>query len=813
MKRLKLLLACMLTLLLGTQVAVCVGDPPPSNDNCSNAELVGNVTNQPFDTTFATKDGPNACMNSPNIWYRYTATCTGCVTVSLRGSSYDTMLAVYDGASCPVTLGRLLQCNDDYTALDSQVTFAATASKQYLIEVGGMSGAIGPGVISISCDATSGQPDNDDCANAESIGNVSSLTFDTRCATFDGPGHVMRGSNIWYIYNAECSGNVIVSLCGSEYDTMLAVYNGSACYPTSQDIIDYNDDFCHWQSRVVFPATAGHDYLIEVGGYGAQAGHGVMSISCGEVPGPCPAPNDNCHNAKPVGNVTNLAFDTTCATFDGPGHAMTSANVWYLYTATCTGSATVSLCGSNFDTMLAIYHGGECYPTSGDLIEICDDFCDQQSELTIPTIAGNQYLIEVGGYGFETGQGVISISCEGVPGPTPPCPVPNDDCDNAKPVGNVTNLAFDTSCATFDGPSRCMISPNIWYRYTATCTGEVTVSLCGSSYDTMLAVYNGVNCYPTSARLIECNDDFCGWHSQITFEAIAGNQYLIEVGGFGTDSGAGVLSISCEGEEIPEQFELGDAPDSSNSFASTQMTAYPKGGPPGRRARYPTVYAAGSPPHGPIHSNPLAVAHLGKKVTHESEADTGLDQDGVNNINPPGDSPDNDAGDDGVIFPLNLPHCRWATFDYNVTVINPGTDLWVNVWFDWNRDGDWDDTLDCTDVPTPEWAVQNQYLFNLPAGLHKITTPAFLSWHPEVWPKQIWMRITLSEQPWKGGENPEMRGNGGSGPEGGYEIGETEDYYFRPDTSYTICEDLNGDGVIKMDDLTLFVAEWLESCQ
>lgn len=35
--------------------------------------------------------------------------------------------------------------------------------------------------------------------------------------------------------------------------------------------------------------------------------------------------------------------------------------------------------------------------------------------------------------------------------------------------------------------------------------------------------------------------------------------------------------------------DLGDAPDSTNSFAPAPMTAYPKGGPPGVLAKYPTV--------------------------------------------------------------------------------------------------------------------------------------------------------------------------------------------------------------------------------
>jgi hypothetical protein len=75
------------------------------------------------------------------------------------------------------------------------------------------------------------------------------------------------------------------------------------------------------------------------------------------------------------------------------------------------------------------------------------------------------------------------------------------------------------------------------------------------------------------------------------------------------------------------------------------------------------------------------------------------------------------------------------------------------------------------------------------------------------------MRISLSEQPWLGGSAPGSRGNGGSGPQEGYEFGETEDYYFTPDKTCSICEDYNGDGVINHQDLTALTNDWLENCQ
>jgi len=215
------------------------------------------------------------------------------------------------------------------------------------------------------------------------------------------------------------------------------------------------------------------------------------------------------------------------------------------------------------------------------------------------------------------------------------------------------------------------------------------------------------------------------------------------------------------------------------------------------------------------------VAHLGDNVSLEAEADIGADQDMINNIDPPSNSANKDGFDDGVIFPLSLPNCGWATFDYKVKVINPGTDLWVNVWFDWNRDGDWDDdsitnpTLSCSGGLVREWAVRNQYLYNLPAGINQITSPAFLSWHPQSGIKKIWMRVTISEQPWKGGENQGKLGNGGSGPQNGYMYGETEDYLFTPeipDTECSLCQDLNGDGQINYQDLSLLVQQWIAKC-
>ncbi|HCO93279.1 MAG TPA: hypothetical protein DIU00_04890 [Phycisphaerales bacterium] len=318
-------------------------------------------------------------------------------------------------------------------------------------------------------------------------------------------------------------------------------------------------------------------------------------------------PNDLCTEATKIGDATNLPFTTTGARFGGRGLCMVSPNIWFCYTAPCTGDVIVSLAGSSYDTMLAVYKGCECFPTQEDIIVCNDDFDGTyQSQVTFAAIAGEQYLIEVGGYGVEVGSGVITVLCEGDEEP----PMAKDDCVKAKSIGDVVDLPFETTNASFDGPGLCMTSPNIWFCYTASCAGDVKVSLLGSTYDTMLAVYEGCECYPTLDDLIECNDDVANtYQSEITFAAIAGNQYLIEIGGYANETGQGILNIKCEGVIVQEKPDLGDAPDRTNN-AGRGMRAYAQ---PWVGARYPTVFDDGSGvgPFGPLHLNEQLVAYLG----------------------------------------------------------------------------------------------------------------------------------------------------------------------------------------------------------
>ena len=55
---------------------------------------------------------------------------------------------------------------------------------------------------------------------------------------------------------------------------------------------------------------------------------------------------------------------------------------------------------------------------------------------------------------------------------------------------------------------------------------------------------NDNNCCP-------CNDDYCGYESQVSFAAVAATTYLIRIGGYLGDTGEGTLTITCGGGAPP----------------------------------------------------------------------------------------------------------------------------------------------------------------------------------------------------------------------------------------------------------------------
>ncbi len=137
-----------------------------------------------------------------------------------------------------------------------------------------------------------------------------------------------------------------------------------------------------------------------------------------------------------------------------------------------------------------------------------------------------------------------------------PPPPTNDSCATPEAIAGEGTFAFDNSAATTDGlpHASCLafgldqIENDVWFCWTAPCTSLVRIETCGlTGVDTRIAVYDGcLVCPPTDLEKLACNDDSCGLQSRVSFNAVAGQTYMIRIGTFpGSSGGLGQFSIAC----------------------------------------------------------------------------------------------------------------------------------------------------------------------------------------------------------------------------------------------------------------------------
>lgn len=283
--------------------------------------------------------------------------------------------------------------------------------------------------------------------------------------------------------------------------------------------------------------------------------------------------NDSCANAIDVMIDQVVAFSTVEATTDtlSAGHACGSGgatpdslyqDLWYTFTSPITGKILWDLCGpTDFDTKIFVYlPGSDCSVDASDIYECNEDgpdLCGSVSQVIFDANAGESFLLRLGGYGDgspgESGTGEFTLS-EFIP------TVPNDLCEDAIEIGQVTDYPFSTSEATTDGPdhpgnSTCFgfnsitADNDIWFTYTADFDGFVNWSLCNSvNFDSRLAVYGpNLSCPVADGDLYACNDDGANcdnFTSELIFAVESGNTYLLRLGAWNGNAGTGTFNLT-----------------------------------------------------------------------------------------------------------------------------------------------------------------------------------------------------------------------------------------------------------------------------
>jgi hypothetical protein len=402
---------------------------------------------------------------------------------------------------------------------------------------------------------------NDSCYRPRTV-LAGTHTYSAMSLTSDGPAEACGfgggEGDVWFRFEPACSGTATFSTCGSDYDTILAIYP-DGCPGAANTAIGCNDDSCGVQSSVTVNVLQGAAYLVRIGGKAGAIGLGKLTISCTD--NSSLVPNNICADAIEVEAGVTI-FDNTNAATEGPlepscsGQNWNSGNdrdVWFKYVAVCTGSLDIRLCASLFNNKIAVY-AGACPTGSGAVIACNDNKCDNNAQVTFACVAGQTYYIRVGGNTGATGIGRLQIECTGT---ASACP--NDTEASATIVSALPYVdSSSTTLCTNDYDAFCpwgnSDSPDSVYEFTPKEDVTVNINVCSADFDTKLAVYVD----RVTGALLDCNDDGCpgappeAFRSRIeNLPLTGGTRYRIVIDGYGGQSGNYTL-------DIRESFRLGD---------------------------------------------------------------------------------------------------------------------------------------------------------------------------------------------------------------------------------------------------------------
>lgn len=265
--------------------------PPPNNDDFTNrVALFGIATNFTGLNYGASAEAGEPVHLNPggkSVWWSWTAPpSNGIVVIDTFGSSFDTLLAIYTGTTL-AGLTTVTNDNDAGSNLTSRVSFSTVANRVYQIAVDGENSA--EGIVQLHLQFY-GQPVNDRFANRIVLTNASeSVTGNNVVATKEAgePNHALNfspggGKSVWWSWTAPNSGTAVVDTSGSDFDTVVAVYTGTALnnlilVPNGNDDSSGDPPFC---GRATISVTKGTTYQIAVDGFSAiDYGNIVLKIS------------------------------------------------------------------------------------------------------------------------------------------------------------------------------------------------------------------------------------------------------------------------------------------------------------------------------------------------------------------------------------------------------------------------------------------------------------------------------------------------------------------------------------------------------
>lgn len=554
-----------------------------TNDVCTNAfALNDGVTTGT--TTGATPDGTASCgtsNSSPDVWYVYTATCNGQLTIDSCGSGFDTVVSVHaDG--CPGTAATELAngCSDNCAGTPcggtaSCVTVTVTNGTRYLVRVAGKNGASGAFTLNVSTACVS------ECPGFPQ-------TFDT---TDVGAAACWITGQRWF--DTSVAGTVAVTDTDSQSSphSLLVTGSGSnmmtwrgykSVSSNGTDPINVSFDFkvSNFTDNIAFSPFAFNGALWGTAGTPAGGAFG-WPVNTNYQPDGIFAYVD-----EVAGQL--VMFQKDRADLNGQWIRWKGT----LYPATRKADVAVEVLT------------GPAAGTSGGVIGkdfqygVADDYYGSAMD----EIRGSVFFTP-GGSSFTADDQVFIDNYDvQVGAPAAPTAPVNDLCANALTIGNGKTYGR-TLGATPDGSSSCGAagSPDVWYRYTATCTGDLIIKACGSGIPVVVSLHSDA-CPGTAANQLAlacgegCGTGLCDQFEQcLSVPVVESTSYLIRVAGADGQSGFFGLDLFCFVPILNDTCESATAITEGTVSGTTFMAAVDGDASCGSSGSSPDVFYAFTP--------------------------------------------------------------------------------------------------------------------------------------------------------------------------------------------------------------------------
>ena len=426
------------------------------------------------------------------------------------------------------------------------------------------------------------RPLNDDFAAAAAISAAAPELRGLNATATAQTGEPQHGSggpshSVWARYDATTAGSVSFGTCGSEFDTVLAVYTGTSL--TSLTRVAGDDDggsaCAAGTSKLTFAAVAGRTYWLAVDGLGAATGRYRLSL---HAPPQTPAPpNDALANAMSLGTINDIPGTNVGATKESgePAHAGDPGghSVWYVLQG--SGAIRADVCSAAFDAVLAVYtkDATGLHAVDGDDPAACDAGAGRSIDFTAAT--GLDYLVAVDGRGGSTGSFRLRLTRAPA----------NDSFAAATPFSTAATGTTALATAEADEPAHAGLpaARSVWYTITTFSTSKQVLSTCSTSTArTRIAVYEGTTLaaltpVASGSPALGCGE---GRGATVSWRPSSSSQHVYRI--VVDEAGPGPADFLLESGSAPFNDDLADASflgSDSSVFSTTRFATHETGEP------------------------------------------------------------------------------------------------------------------------------------------------------------------------------------------------------------------------------------------